>query len=1062
MHNNYTFKPKQMKPVSLFSTKPGVTPLSLSRILVFSLLLLVCSFTQAIGQTATIPDPNFRQFLVQTYPEVMDANQQLIIAEAAKVDGILQCEKRQVKSLEGVQYFTGIYGLYCEYNELTSLPNLSGLTQLVDLRFSYNKFTVFPNLATIGPKLQTLSCRGNQLTSIPDLSGHKELVSVGVGENQLTSLPDLSSLTKLYTLTCDGNKLTQLPDLSRNTELVGLWFSDNQFTTFPNISANAKLSQILCGNNQLTSLPDFSKNPALVDLMCENNQLTSLPDFSKNTSLGMLECRNNKLTALPNLSANIGLHTLLCSKNQLTALPALPSNIMRNIEADFNQLTVLPNFSDNMGLVSLSFMNNRLTALPDLSNHTKLALLQCSNNPITSLPDLSKTSLYWLKSQNTLLTSLPKLPAGAAYDVFFIEGNQLTFEDILPILPVKVNQHGSFNLYPQAKIGTEDTVTLKPRASHTIALNIDNSLTNNAYEWYIVENGGERLIATTSKNTFTFSNVSLKDAGVYKCKVTNPGVGSDTFALESHLVTMQIDEPWIPVISGGENHLIVIPKNIPTTINGAPIAIGDYIGIFFEGSNGNLTNGGMVQWTGDHLTLNAWGSNATPKNGFSANEAFKIKVWRTSERKEYTVDATYTSGTPYTHTGSYAANGFSGISSLSTPPICVKQIISLHAGWNLVSINVQPDNLAMRAIFAGIADVLVKDAAGRIQYAPQNGITNGTWNILEGYKVLVPTNQTLTLCGAKIDPLTSITIPATTYPYFLPYFASVAMPVTNALNSLGTNYNFVQSNEYRDGSAVLNAYNYLPAHVIDPAINQIGMMRPGLAYKVSMTNAIPSFRYPAITVTGGRVGAASEIADISLSHYPVSASTTGNNALLIVPKEAFSGDLTEGDEIAVYSTNGTLAGAGRYTNENMVITIWENQHMLTGEKYNLKVWKADSQEELVAEATYQRGNGNYISNSIQMVQNARLIQQKNMVPARQVVTYPNPTNSYIYVKSNALTEGPVTVSLVDLMGVEVVSVSKASFAGVKLDVHHLPAGQYICVIKSSNGKEFRTKVAVSK
>ncbi len=1025
-----------MKRVSYSLNKPAGIRFSRHQAFVFSLfLLLLGSFTRATAQTAVIPDPNFRQFLTQTYPTIMNASGELIIAEAAKIE-FLDCERRRITDLTGIQHFTGLVTLRCYSNELTALPDISGLTQLRELTFSYNKFTTFPDVSK-NVLLSTISASGNQLSSLPNLSPLTQLHDLRFGENQFTAFPAsaIASNLNLGIIDCDNNQMRVIPDLSHFKNLYALDVSNNQLTTLPDLSQFARLGALICSQNQLTRLPDLSHNLELTSLSIDNNNFTEFPDISANTKLAQIFCSNNQLRSLPDLSNHLGLTQLWCQQNQLTALPDL---------------------SNNTKLEQLFCSYNQLTALPELSNNAKLEHILCNGNQLTALPDLSATALKMIECEDNQLSSLPNFPAAIPLITFRAERNKLTFEDILPMLPFRADAF--VGTASQQPVGPKGTIRVKTGDSYTIDLDIDHAITDNVYKWYKRSGRTSTLVATTSENKLTLSSITPADTGSYTCIVTNPRVATQTLQLQSFSLKIQTDEPWLPVTSGGDNHLIVIPNNISTSINGMPVAVGDYIGIFFE-ENSNLVSGGMVKWTGDHLTLNAWASTSTPKNGFLANETFTIKVWRAAERKEYTVNAAFNTEAPYTHAGSFAANGFSSIKSLSTTPVCVQQVIALYAGWNLISLNVQPGDLAMSAIFAGKQDVLVKDAAGRVQYAPQNGITSGVWNVMEGYKVLVSSAQTLTVCGTRMNPLTPIAIPQNPYPYFLPYFASVAMPVTNGLNGLGTSLSFAQSNEYRDGSTVMNAYNYLPAHVIDPAINQIGMMRPGLAYKVSVTGAVPAFCYP--SVNGMRVSGERQLADVAVFHYALPASATGNNALLVIPKDAFGRAIAEGDEIAIFTASGTLAGAGRYTNENMAITVWENEQMQTGESYHLKVWKQDSQEELAAQVVYQKGNGQYAANSVQMVKQARLATRIVDTPLQQTVTYPNPASTSIHFKPATHQTGAVIVSLYDLMGAKLMEVSKASLETVRLDVHHLPAGQYVCVVKA-NGQESRSKIVVVK
>ena len=183
------------------------------------------------------PDANFR-----TIVEGFDTNNDSSLSdtEIAAVKKI-NCFRKRITNLKGIEYFTSLNNLWCAENKLTAL-DVSKNTALTDLY-----------------------CSSNQLTTL-DVSKNTALTDLDCGRNQLTTL-DVSKNTALTYLSCGYNQLTTL-DVSKNTALTYL----------------------SCRNNQLTTL-DVSKNTALTKLSCDNNQLTSL-DVS-NTDMNDLNCYDN-------------------------------------------------------------------------------------------------------------------------------------------------------------------------------------------------------------------------------------------------------------------------------------------------------------------------------------------------------------------------------------------------------------------------------------------------------------------------------------------------------------------------------------------------------------------------------------------------------------------------------------------------------------------------------------------------------------------------------------------------------------------------------------------------
>lgn len=186
--------------------------------------------------TANFPDENFRSY-VGKYD--YDGNSKLSMAELASAEYI-NVSKSNVKSLKGIEFFTGLTYLDCSGNQLTSL-DVSSNVLLNDLLCGENQLTSIDVGSNV--LLNTLSCGSNQLTSI-DVSKNSELCHLECSNNQLTSL-NLSK-NDLYTLDCSGNPLTQL-----------------------NVSGNTNLWLLSCNETYLAGL-DLSTNTSLEELDCEN------------------------------------------------------------------------------------------------------------------------------------------------------------------------------------------------------------------------------------------------------------------------------------------------------------------------------------------------------------------------------------------------------------------------------------------------------------------------------------------------------------------------------------------------------------------------------------------------------------------------------------------------------------------------------------------------------------------------------------------------------------------------------------------------------------------------
>lgn len=354
---------------------------------IYILLFLAFGLYNLNGQTVSIPDANFVNFLTLKYPGCMSGNQLdttcVAITSATGVD----CRVLSIADLEGIQYFDSLDTLKCSSNLLTGLPNLPATMR--ELYCDSNQIITLPALPA---GLIKLSCYANHLSTLPPLP--TTLKYVRCHRNQLTSLPTLPNT--LLSLEANENQLTALPSLPPN--LFNLHFDLNLVSTVPALPA--ALVSLYSGDNPINSLPALPTK--LSFLVCNNNLLTSLPALPD--SLRNLFCSNNMLTSLPTLPAKM--ETIGCDFNLLNTLPALP-NTINSIYCNDNQLTFLPDLPDS--LYGLNVSNNpNLSCLPRLK---RIVYLTINNTNIQCIPNFG-----------TITNSTPALSTFSLCNVFNTNG----------------------------------------------------------------------------------------------------------------------------------------------------------------------------------------------------------------------------------------------------------------------------------------------------------------------------------------------------------------------------------------------------------------------------------------------------------------------------------------------------------------------------------------------------------------------------------------------------------------------------------------------------------------
>ncbi len=244
------------------------------------------------------------------------------------------------------------------------------------------------------------------------------------------------------------------------------------------------------------------------------------------------------------------------------------------------------------------------------------------------------------------------------------------------------------------------------------------------------------------------------------------------------------------------------------------------------------------------------------------------------------------------------------------------QEILLQNGWNLISLDVSPENISMLNLVQPLIEegslVKVQDESGKaIEAIPGLGTwinDIGNWSITEGYKIRVSQNTTLNVTG--ISSIGPVSIPLTagwniiSYPFSAPQDAMAALSDLIASGCL-------MKIQDETGAAI----EPLPGNM--GWINNIGNFEPGKGYKIRVSCNITLIINP--PSAGGLKSARPEPS--IPQHFKKAWEGNGYdhmNVYLTLSSDDFSA-LRPGDEIAVY--DGELCvGAAVFQNQK------QNQH----------------------------------------------------------------------------------------------------------------------------------------
>jgi uncharacterized repeat protein (TIGR01451 family) len=420
-------------------------------------LLSICFFIQysTNAQYVTIPDPEFRNYLIQNYPGCMNGSGMLDTTCTAVVNEINfplnNTNLYNVNNFEGFQYFKNLENASFRANNITSLPQLPNTLKSLTTEYCSRLQTLpqFPpllefifinesdsitSIPLLPPQLKTLAIVSSLMDNPPPATAFTSLPAfpptltyLSVRGYAVTSLPNLPNIMK--GLNCDNLLLTSLPTLPDS--LKGLSCMNNQISVLPTLPS--KLESLYANSNQFTTIPPLPST--LTHIALDWNLLTSLPSLPN--SLTYLSVNNNQLSSLPTFPPN--LERLFLNGNQLTSLPVLPPRL-KLLSVSYNQLTSLPVLTDTLESLNCSF--NNITALPDLP--ITVEQLQCANNQLSILPTLPPLLSLLICSGNNI-NCLPVL--SGRLNTIFIDSSIRCFP----------NQPNSFyNLYVNDAVGNYD------------------------------------------------------------------------------------------------------------------------------------------------------------------------------------------------------------------------------------------------------------------------------------------------------------------------------------------------------------------------------------------------------------------------------------------------------------------------------------------------------------------------------------------------------------------------------------------------------------------------------
>jgi hypothetical protein len=367
----------------------------------------------------------------------------------------------------------------------------------------------------------------------------------------------------------------------------------------------------------------------------------------------------------------------------------------------------------------------------------------------------------------------------------------------------------------------------------------------------------------------------------------------------------------------------------------------------------------------------------------------------------------------------------------------------------------------------GSSIIMIKDGAGRV-FIPEYGIDQiDTLFSGRGYQFFMSRDDTFKVNGLPLDPTLPMPVPGSYEDFqtggwdLVPFLPNSPVPVDQAFASIRENILCVRNS---DGQI------YMPRM----GINQIGMMRPGECYWVSLEKP-DTLIYPDGSL--GKARTRTDSTHFSCTRY------TGGSTVIVIPVDAkpmmLGGvPLDNGDEIGVFNKAGLCCGGGVWEEKNLAFTVWADNPMteavdglLPCDTLYFRMWDRNKEEECRAVVALEDPNliryqsdGLVVLAGLKGVPASGVGGDKNR-PVRYMLeqNYPNPFNPATDIRFAMAQPGNATVTVYDILGRQVYRWEKRNlpagfhsirWEGTDQEGRTVATGLYICRFearKSRNG-----------
>jgi len=432
-------------------------------------------------------------------------------------------------------------------------------------------------------------------------------------------------------------------------------------------------------------------------------------------------------------------------------------------------------------------------------------------------------------------------------------------------------------------------------------------------------------------------------------------------------------------------HKFKIPLPAHPVINGDPIDVDDYVGVFFENDSSEWLCGGLEQWNGvTTITVFAYGDDPqTPeKDGFSAGESIHWEIYSHEHHKNYDATPTYLFG-PSTFT----VNATTTLQKLEAFDV-IQQTVALPEGWSGLSSYIIPADDSVKAIFDAITDDLViLMNASQVYWPDQNINTIVTWNTYSGYKIKVTDATHVVFLGTLATQKTLLLKKGWN---LMPVISEndVSTLQTGIFSDLGDTLVIVKEIA---GSGI-----YWPGQ----EIFTLEWLIPGKAYMINVSKECHIHFPPAERMVKPVIP--DDRSDLTTPWNPVTA--TSNSHVIAINKAALTW-VSPGDILGAFTPGGWCSGMVRIDGDRVNVplivygddptTPYVTDGFAAGEPMSFKIFRPDKDTTYCVMAAFNirlPDSGLFVVNGLSEINLFQLLlNQPELTLTKEIIRiYPNP------------------------------------------------------------------------